>query len=212
MANPWQQRTAVHHFLPDVRIPLTDFQSILADVRLTPSGYNAQPWHFILIQDPTQLQTVQDIAFGQSHLTAAGSAVVVCGHRDFGPTEHDRILSEWATHRHYSPQQLDQLSRSLLRDRPPQQRTTMALRSCSLAAMSFLLSATTHGWATCPMMGFDQRRLSQHLALPEGWFPVLLIALGKADPTQAQLPMPRKPVSQLYSLGKFSALPTETDL
>ena len=52
-------------------------------------------------------------------------------------------------------------------------------RSCSLAAMVFMLSAVNKGLDTCPI-GFNASSLGKDLGLPERYTPVLLIAIGIA--------------------------------
>lgn len=166
---------------------------MLEYVRYTPSGYNAQPWEFLLIREPERLQQVQDSAFGQSHITAAGNAVVVLANRDFGKRESERILHEWREFRGLSEAKLSALKDSLLKDRSPEQKHEMALRNASLAAMVFLLAAHNMGYATCPMMGFSRTQMRTLLSLPDHMAPVLLIALGREDTQNPEPPqLPRK--------------------
>ena len=102
--------------------------------------------------------------------------------------------------RGFSEEQLEALKASLMRDRPEWQKREMVIRNCSLAAMSFLFSATEKGYATCPMMGFSQRKLKKILSLEEHMIPILLICLGKQQDGVSDNPFPRKSVKELYEV------------
>jgi len=41
-------------------------------------------------------------------------------------------------------------------------------KSCALAAQTFMLSMTAEGYSTCPMEGFDSKRIKKFLNLPSG--------------------------------------------
>ena len=192
------QRRACHQFEVGYKIENKDFLKILEPVRFTPSGYNAQPWKFQLVRDNAVLQKIYSIAFKQQHILDAGNLVIVRGDREFGEYECERILAEWEQYRGFSTDQLQALRASLRKERPEPQKREMVLRNCALAAMSFLISATEQGFATCPMMGFSQKKLATILDFPPTHIPILLIALGKASKTQAiDPPFPRKTAEEI---------------
>lgn len=59
----------------------------------------------------------------------------------------------------------------------------VAVKSTALACQTFMLAITEAGYDTCPMEGFDSRRLRQLLCLPRGAVPVMGIAVGKRSPS-----------------------------
>lgn len=59
----------------------------------------------------------------------------------------------------------------------------VAVKSTALACQTFMLAITEAGYDTCPMEGFDSRRLRKLLNLPRGAVPVMGIAIGKRSPT-----------------------------
>jgi nitroreductase len=68
-----------------------------------------------------------------------------------------------------------------------------AHRSVALAAMTFIHSLTAEGFDTCPMEGFDSRRLKRLLALPRGADISMVIAIGKGLPKGVYGPRLRLP-------------------
>ena len=198
-----QKRSSEHAFLPNHKISEKDFYSILDSVKETPSGYNAQPWHFLLIQEDSRLKEIQKLCYDQSHISESGNLVVVLGDVDFGVNEQDRICDEWKTHRGFSKKQIEALRASLVKQREPWKKKEMMMRNVSLSAMSFLLAAENEGWAACPMMGFRQLDLRKYLDLPENQVPVMLIALGKRDDGKSLPKMPRKRGRAIGSIGSL---------
>ena len=175
------ERISTTYFEPGFKISDTDFLEILETVRFTPSGYNAQPWEFLLIRDPERLKKLYEIGMNQQKILDAGNLVVVLGNKAFGRTESERILDDWKTHRHLGENKLQGLKSSLEKKREDHKEREMVIRNTSLAAMNFLLSAENLGFATSPMMGFKQLKLRKFLELPDEILPVLMIALGKKD-------------------------------
>lgn len=63
---------------------------------------------------------------------------------------------------------------------------TWAAKNAMLAAMSFMLAATAHGLSTCPMEGFDARRVRKILRIPRRYALPVVICLGyEASPAEA---------------------------
>ncbi|EWM27486.1 nitroreductase-like protein [Nannochloropsis gaditana] len=57
---------------------------------------------------------------------------------------------------------------------------TWAVKNTMLAAMTFMLAASSHGLTTCPMEGFDARRLRHLLGLPTRYVLPVVVSLGYA--------------------------------
>lgn len=55
----------------------------------------------------------------------------------------------------------------------------MVHKSCALAAQTFMLSIAAEGFHTCPMEGFDQKRVKKALQLPRGAEINMIISVGK---------------------------------
>ena len=81
---------------------------------------------------------------------------------------------------------------------PPVARQGMfkwATKNTSLACENLMIAAEALGLNTCPMEGFDGRRLSKFLALsPRHHEIVLVIAIGKKSPRHVDQPQWRRPL------------------
>lgn len=183
-----ETRRACHTFEPNFKLSEAQFQTILEAVRYTPSGYNAQPWSFALVQSVEKIQQLYELSYKQKHVLEAGNVVIVLGNKEFGVQEADRIVKEWELLRNFDKKQSDALYASLTKNREDWKKREMMLRNCSLAAMTFMYAAADLGLATCPMMGFRQLDLKRWLDLPDELIPVMMIAIGKGKETSEQLP------------------------
>lgn len=54
-----------------------------------------------------------------------------------------------------------------------------ATKSSALACENFMLAARAYGYDTCPMEGYDARRIRKLLKLPSDAAPVMVISIGK---------------------------------
>ncbi len=81
---------------------------------------------------------------------------------------------------------------------PPLSRQELfkwATKSTSLACQNLMIAAEALGMNTCPMEGFDGRRLSQYLGLSSQHHEiVLVIAIGKKSPAHNEPPQWRRPL------------------
>jgi nitroreductase len=62
-------------------------------------------------------------------------------------------------------------------------------KSCALAAQTFMLSIASEGFHSCPMEGFDEKRVKRALNLPHGAEINMIVAVGKG--TEAGIWGPR---------------------
>lgn len=70
-----------------------------------------------------------------------------------------------------------------------------AMRSAIYAAQTILLAAAARGLDTCPMEGFDGRRVARLLGLPRGTIVPIVIAIGRRRPDARVEPRWRRPFS-----------------
>ena len=199
-------RRSCHEFKPGFQLPKQDFEAIIEVARHSPSGYNAQPWEFLLVQDSNAIEALHTIAYKQDHILDAGNVIIVLGNIEFGIQEADRIVQEWVAFRDFSNAKADGLRSSLTKDREAWKKREMCLRNVSLAAMNIMNAAELLGLSTCPMMGFKQLELKRHLNLPEHIMPIMMIAIGRRDETQSIPPqLPRKSIEDLTHYESYGS-------
>lgn len=154
-------------------------EEIAALVRLAhlaPSECNAQPWRFVVaLGDALEWLLPAFLASNRDKLREAGTAVVVLG--DTATVDADPKAAAFYARSSFT-----------VRD--------FAMRNASLAAMSFMLAATAHGYGARPMVGFDPEELVALARLPPTWVPVMCIAVGHPNEPRHEAQR-RDPVDQV---------------
>lgn len=198
-----KKRRACHHFLPEKTIPKKDLEEMIRHTSLTPSGYNAQPWEFIVIQEKKNLEAIQKIAFKQEHLKNASTIIVVLADTFIGRNV-ESLLADWLKYGYCTKDELQAYRNSIAKNRNPEKLKAMAIRNAMLACMTLIYAAENMGYATCPIMGFNQHELETHLKIPEDRAIALMIALGYADSNKEKERLPRKPIEEMLHWEKFN--------
>ncbi len=155
---------------------------IFEQVQHSPSSFNLQHWRFVVVRDQARRAELSAASFGQKHVADCSAVVVVCGKL----TAH---LDAARTNAHSPADVLKSLvpmiqgfyegHEAFSRDE--------TLRSCGLAAMTLMLVCKTEGLDTCPMIGFDPKKVAAIVELDEHHIPSMLITVGKHD---GQVPFP----------------------
>ncbi|MFC6834906.1 nitroreductase family protein [Halomarina ordinaria] len=204
-----RDRRSVHDYSDD---PVDDatLDDLFDLVRYSPSGFNLQPWEFLVLRDDENRQALQECAGGQEHVTDAPAAIVVLGNTD--PAAHaDRVFDDWLD-KGYIP---DEETRDGLvehvegfRDRSAEENRVWTTRSTALAAMTLMHAARSLGLSTCPMEGFDADAVRNTFDVDDGYEPVMLLTLGYPAEGAADRENDRKfrrPVDEFVHHESFDA-------
>lgn len=169
-----RQRRSVKHYDPNHRLSDEEIRHLLEHTALTPTSFNMQNWHFVVVTD----QEVQDqlcaASWNQAQVKDASVTIVIAGALK-GHEKLDRYLRK-------APEEVKNMfggmipgfygNEAIERDE--------ALRTVGLAGMTMMLLAKDMGYDTCPMIGFDPVKIAEILELPADHPPMLMITLGKA--------------------------------
>jgi nitroreductase len=161
-------------------IPIEDLKKIVEAGLLAPSGYNMQPWRFIVVQSPEQKKRLRAASYNQAKVEEASAVIVACGDSDGWRKDLDLMLQqgrEGGMPESYA----DQAKSSV----PDYMSSFSAdkmfgwLNKQVMLAFSFmLLTAETLGYDTAPMEGFEQDKVHEALRLPLSYRVVALLAIG----------------------------------
>ncbi len=77
-----------------------------------------------------------------------------------------------------------------------------AQKSAMMAAMTFMLAASSHGLSTHAMEGFDERRVKNVVQLPSHFSVPVIISIGYSDNTN-QIPSTRLPTELVYKSNTY---------
>ena len=190
-----QRRRSVKSYDPDKSISDSELNELFEEVILSPSSYNLQHWTFIAVQDSALKNQLKEAAWGQSQMAECSVAVLVCGKLD-AYKDAPEIYKE-------APAEIQKKMLPMIQnfyESKPQAQRDEAIRSASLAAMTLMYGATSRGWATGPIIGFDPEAVANILKLTANLIPVMFVVLGH----QKNEPRPRStrhPVENVVRLN-----------
>lgn len=203
-----EQRTAFKAF--DEHLPVDDetLRRLFEIVRLTPSSFNIQHWRFLVLRDDASRKRLLPLAWNQKQVMT-GTVVMVLAdpesYRDATP-----LWEEYARRGHMSAEAARKMAGLIAPcyEGHEQFKRDEAVRSGSMAAMVLMLAASEEGLMSCPIIGFDAEAVQREFEIPEGWVPVLIVALGHAPHDVEGRPHPpRLALSKIISEGKMGQTP-----
>lgn len=159
-------------------IPDADLKTILEAGLKAPSGYNLQPWRFIVVRNPEQRRKLRGAAFNQAKVEEASAVIVACGDQDGWRSDMEEMIRmgrEAGMTENYAEQARQNIP-EYLGNHP--NLTAWLNRHVMIALTSMLWMAEVMGYDTAPMEGFEEEKVRDVLRLPLSYEVVALLAVG----------------------------------
>jgi len=154
----------------------------------SPSGYNLQPWRFIVVRGLEQKRRLREAAMSQPKVEEAGAVIVCCGDLNAPKGNNlDDVLSESAKHG-FSEEQNQKIKEIISKTFSAPAGNAMGFtpdyavwvnRHVMIAFTTMMWKAETLGYDTAPMEGFFEDKVKSVLGIPDGVRVVALLAIGK---------------------------------
>lgn len=163
-----------------VRLPAEDLKRIVEAGLTAPSGYNMQPWRFIVVQSPEQKKKLRAASYNQAKVEEASAVIVACGDTDGWRKDLDLMLAqgrEGGMPESYAEQAKSSVPNYLSSFSSDKMHGWLN-KQVMLAYSFMLLTAETLGYDTAPMEGFEQEKVHEALRLPLSYWVVALLAIG----------------------------------
>lgn len=181
------RRRATRHFDRGRPIPDALLKQLLHLATLAPSGYNLQPWRFLVVRSPARRDRLRQCAYGQVKIAEAPVVVIVLGYHHPHRTHLDRIVRQQVEAGAITPEVAAGIRGAAFAARERRADGPLwATRSSMLAAMALMLAAESLGVASAPMEGFEPEKLRAAFGIPDDHTICCLIALGFPDSSAAQ--------------------------
>ncbi len=166
-------------------IPPSDLRQILDAGLQAPSGYNLQPWRFIVVQHPEQRRRLRQASYNQAKVEEASAVIVACGDRDGWRRDLDEMLRlgrAAGMPESYAAQAKESVP-AYLSSFTEEQMIGWLNKQVMLAFTHMMLMAEVLGYDTAPMEGFEQQKVCETLRLPMSYWVVSLLAIGHLQGT-----------------------------
>lgn len=190
-----KNRRSANKFLKGQAIPREDFEQIFENLSQAPSCFNLQHAHYYVGESETAREKLYEASYQQFKVKTASAVIIVTGDLDAFKKGED-IYESSKRLNIIDQKEYDQLLgaiKALYENGGEVFQKEEAIRNASLSAMLFMLLAKDMEWDTCPMIYFDQDKVKEILGIPENEVPVLMITMGKMDPTSFRVRGYRKP-------------------
>lgn len=153
-----------------------------------PSGYNVQPWRFVVVRDQEQKKRLREAAMGQPKVEEASAVIVCCGDLNAPMGDSlDTVLAEsekYGFSKEKNQQMKEQLNKTF--SSPPGNAMGIAPdyavwvnRHVMIAFTTMMWMAEILGYDTAPMEGFFEDKVKSVLHIPEHVRVVALLGIGK---------------------------------
>lgn len=204
-------RRSVRKYLPE-SVPVEVIDKAIAAALLAPNSSNLQPWEIYRVTSPEKRTLLVTASFDQSSAATAAELVVFVARTDKWKRNRALILEELNRRGNPPKQQLDYYAKfvplfyfhgwfdligylkkivfsivGLVRPVPrgpftKKEVKAVLSKTVALACQNFMLAITAQGYSSCPMEGFDERRVKQILGLGCESSVVMLISVGRENP------------------------------
>jgi nitroreductase len=187
----WQASCAIDAprtiFLSDP-VPEHELAQILKCAVEAPSGYNLQPWRFVVVRDAANRKSLRSAAFDQEKVGEAPVVIVAFGQRKHWAEHAEEIFQESARRGALNSENLDDQRKSAIDFVSKLPAAVWLNRHVMIAFTYLMLAAEALGWDTAPMEGFDPAKVARVLDLPDDAEVIALLAIGKHDDPDAKYP------------------------
>jgi nitroreductase len=183
-----QERRATPSF-EDVPIHNADLEKIIRAGLEAPSGYNLQPWRFVVVRDAEQKKKLRQASFGQPKVEQASAVIVACGDpMGWKDGDLDGMLRISAQHGFNDPAEQEKLRKTVtgFLGGPAGKAAGIeptfdlwANRQTMIAFTTMMWAAETMGYDTAPMEGFMEDQVKALLKIPARVRVVALLAIGR---------------------------------
>lgn len=187
-----ERRHSIRRYTDDP-IPREDLNEILRLASLAPSAWNVQPWRFVAVTDQNVKNRLMEAGYGQPQIGAAQVVVAVVSDMEDVLAHLAEILPPGMPAER-KEQEVHTL-RNVFDPQSVEQRGQWGLTQTNIAFGFLILAAQSMGYATCPMLGFDQAKVREILGLPAHALFAGLVSMGR--PAEEGYPHHRHSVERI---------------
>ena len=188
-------RRATNSFT-DEEVPEEFLNAILELGAQAPSGYNLQPWRFVVVRGAENRQRLQKVAYNQPKVGQAPVVVIAVGMKEEWKARADEVFQEGVERGAGSPDTVEQYKQGAIQFVSSMDQALWVNRHTMIAFTTMMLVAEAYGFDTAPMEGFDAAAVKREFGIPDEGEVCALLAIGRAAP-------PDKPYTGRFELERI---------
>jgi nitroreductase len=176
------ERRSTPRFAPT---PVTkeDLRQIVVAGLESPSGYNLQPWRFVVVQSPEQRGKLRVASYDQPKIEQAPVVIVALGDPEgWREGDLDAMIRIGAEYGYAHPSKSGEMRKMIHKYFSEHKNMPMWLnRQVMIALTTMMLMAEALGYDTALMEGFDDRKVREAIGAPERMEVICLLAIGHRE-------------------------------
>lgn len=161
-------------------IPPEDLRRIVDAGLAAPSGYNMQPWRFVVVQLPENKRRLRAASYNQAKVEEASAVIVACGDADGWRRDLDLMIQQGrdgGMPEGYAAQARTSVTNYLSSFSSDEMHGWLN-KMVMIAFTHMMLMAEVLDYDTAPMEGFEQAKVHEVLRLPMSFWVVALLGIG----------------------------------
>ncbi|MFO0416631.1 MAG: NAD(P)H-dependent oxidoreductase [Pseudomonadota bacterium] len=183
LAKALNWRYATKRFDPTKRLSTQDWKTLEEALRLSPSSFGLQPWHFVVVNNPDLRQQLRAASWDQPQIVEASHLVVLASAREIDTAYVDNFISLLAQERGVELDKLEPYRQMILgftkRLTESNGIEAWTSRQTYIALGTLLTSAALLNIDACPIEGIDPKKYDQILGLESSPYSTRVVcALG----------------------------------
>jgi nitroreductase len=181
-------RRATMRFKPDEPVPDEFLDAILSFGSQAPSGYNLQPWRFIVVRDEENRRRLRRAAMNQAKVAEAPVVIIAVGVKSDLEQRADQALREGARRGAGKFETVERAKQGAMNFLSTIPLDVWLNRHTMIDVTTMMLVAESYGFDTAPMEGFDPEAVKLEFGIPAEDEVVALLALGRAEKPEKAYP------------------------
>ena len=168
-------RRSVKAFDPEHRLTADEKRKLLEAAIQSPTSFNIQHWRFVVVEDPALRKEMRAAGNDQAQITDASLLVIMTADAKAWAKDPSRY---WRN----APKQVADLLVGWMgpfHEGRERLQLDEAQRSIGMAMQTLMLAATSMGYQSCPMIGFDHDKVAALIKLPADHVIGPMVAIGR---------------------------------
>jgi nitroreductase len=172
-----RERRATPSFAPSP-VHEEDLKKIVRAGLEAPSGYNMQPWRFVVVRDPEQRKRLRQAAMNQPKVEQAPVMIVACGDTN-GWKEVLEEVTRIGRGKGLTEEQIQRTRKGVTNYLGSHSEMSMwVTKQTMIAATTMMWMAEALGYDTAPMEGFNEDQVREVLGIPSRVRVIFLLGIG----------------------------------
>ena len=165
-----QWRYATKLFDSQKKIPAEIWATLEESLRLTPSSFGLQPWHFLVVSSDEMRATLLPHSWNQPQVTDCSHFLIIASNTEITEAQVDRFVTQTAADRGTDSETLRpyrDMMVGFLNRMSPEEVVAWAKNQTYIALGQVMTAAALLGVDACPMEGFIQEKYDEILGLTD---------------------------------------------